>query len=84
MKKGKVSYNQVEKLVLYLEAEAQWSPTNLHDTNGNVRSSITLDFQKLLATFEELLKLVQEVEIIKENGLIDRLAAVDSQYQRYD
>jgi hypothetical protein len=37
-----------------------------------------------LAAFEELKSLVQLVENIKDKGLIDKLAAVDIQYDRFD
>jgi hypothetical protein len=59
VKKAKVSYSQVEKLVQYLEAEAANNPTQLLASTGNGDRCITYDYQRILATFEELLRLVQ-------------------------
>ncbi len=84
MKRAKVSYKKVETLVLYFEAEALRIPSHLLGNNGNAGRCITPDYQTLLAAFEELARHVQEVEKIKENGLIDKLAAANNQYDRFD
>ena len=66
MKKAKVSYKQVETLVLYFEAEALRIPANLLANNGNAVRRITADYQKLIAVFEDLTKHVENLEEIKE------------------
>ena len=71
VKKAKVSYKQVETIVLYFEAEAFRIPAHLLGNHGNAGRCITADYQTLLAAFEELVRHVEEVEKIKENGLID-------------
>jgi hypothetical protein len=85
LKKGaKASYESVETLVRYFEAEAIRIPAQILAQNPNSQHSITADYVKLLATFEELVEHVQNVEKIKENGLIDDLAIANSKYDRYE
>ena len=66
MKKANVSYNQVETLVLYFEAEALRIPVDLLANNVNSERHITQDYQKLIASFEELTRQAENVEEIKE------------------
>jgi hypothetical protein len=54
VKKAKVSYKQVETLVLYFEAEAIRIPAHMLGNHGNAGWCITYDYQKLLAAFDEL------------------------------
>jgi diketogulonate reductase-like aldo/keto reductase len=84
-KDAKASYESVETLVHYFEAEAIRIPAaQAIAQNPNSQHSITADYVKLLATFEELVEHVQNVEKIKENGLIDDLAIANSQYDHYE
>ena len=71
MKSAKVSYKQMETLVLYFEAETLKIPAHLLGNLGNAGRCITADYQTLLAAFEELESHVEDVEKIKVNGLID-------------
>ena len=71
MKRAKVSYKQVDTLVLYFEAETLKIPAHLLGNQGNAGRCITADYQTLLAAFEELERHVEDVEKIKVNGLID-------------
>jgi hypothetical protein len=66
VKKANVSYNQVETLVLYFEAEALRIPVDLLANNVNSERHITQDYQKLIASFEELTRQAENVEEIKE------------------
>jgi len=66
VKKAKVSYNQVETIVLYFEAEALRIPVDLLANNVNAERHITQDYQKLIASFEELIRQAENVEEIKE------------------
>jgi hypothetical protein len=70
VKRAKVSYKQVETLVLYLEGEALRVPSDQMANHGNAGRCITADYLKLLAAFEEMLRHVENIEKIKENGLI--------------
>ena len=71
MKRAKISYKQVETLVLYFEAEVLRIPVYLLGNHGNTGRCITPDYQTLLFAFEELVRHVEIVEKIKENGLIE-------------
>lgn len=84
VKRAQVSYKHVETLVLYLEAEALKIPAHQLDQNSKAWRCITQDFQTLLGAFKELERHVEEVEKIKENGLIDKLASANNQYDRFD
>jgi hypothetical protein len=83
-KRAKASYESVETVVRYFEAEAIRIPAQVLAQNHNNQQSITADYLKLLASFDELVEHVQNVEKIKENGLIDDLAIANSQYDRFE
>ena len=84
VKNAKFSYKQVETLVLYFEAEALRIPADLLANNGNAGRRITPDYQKLIASFKELTRHVENLEEIKEQGLIDELSAANNQYDRFE
>ena len=78
MKRAKVSYKQVETLVLYFEADALRIPAHQLGNHGNAGRCITPDYNTLLAAYEELVRHVEKVEKIKENSLIDKLASANN------
>jgi hypothetical protein len=83
VKRAKVSYKQMEPIILYFEAESLKIPANLLSNHGMDRWCITHDYQRLLAAYEELERHVEQVEKIKENGLIDQLVVTNNQYDHF-
>ena len=73
----------MESLILYFEAKELRIHAHQMGNQGNKGRCITADYQSFLAAFEELLRHVEEVEKIKENGLIDDLSAANSLYDRF-
>jgi hypothetical protein len=62
LKRAKVSYKQVETLVLYFEADALRIPAHQLGNHCNAGRCITPDYYTFLAAYEELVRHVEEVK----------------------